>query len=260
MNWQQEKHYFLTAVMFFTRFQVPVSLPYSDEIQHFSRKYFPFIGVLIGSLAALTIYLTNLVLPLPLAVVLSIVISVLITGALHEDGFADCCDGFGGGWQKQQILSIMKDSRVGTYAVVCLSLLLAIKILSLIELGSISLTLLLVTYINGHSLSRLGASLCIDCLDYVQNDEQSKAKSMASKKLSYKSLIFSAVLITPFFFLLLAVNPAYVFSLIPMWLTFLLITRYFKKRIDGYTGDCLGAMQQVLEAVFYLSIIALSLT
>ena len=260
MNWRQEKHYFLTAVMFFTRLPVPQSLPYSSEILHFSRKYFPLVGVIIGSLAALTIYLTNLVLPLSLAVILSVVITVLATGAFHEDGFADCCDGFGGGWQKQQVLSIMKDSRVGTYAVVGLLLLLSIKIVSLIELGNVSLTLLFVVYINGHSLSRLGASLCVDSLDYVQDVEKSKIKSMALQKLSIANLIYSFLFISPFFLLLLVINPIYIFSLVLMGFTFLLGVRYFKQRIGGFTGDCLGAMQQVLEIIFYLNIIALSMS
>ena len=260
MNWRQEKHYFLTAVMFFTRFPVPQSLPYSNKILHFSRKYFPLVGVFIGSLAALTIYLTSIVLPLPLAVILSVVITVLATGAFHEDGFADCCDGFGGGWQKQQVLSIMKDSRVGAYAVVGLLLLLSIKIVSLVELGNISLGLLFIAYINGHSLSRLGASLCVDSLDYVQDIEKSKIKPMASQKLSIPNLVYSFLLISPFFFLLLTINPIYIFSLVLMGFTFLFGVRYFKQRIGGFTGDCLGAMQQVLEVIFYLSIIALSMS
>jgi len=259
MNWQQEKYYFLTAVMFFTRLPVSKALPYSDEILHYSRKYFPLVGVFIGCLAALTLYLTNLVLPVPLAVIFSLVATVLITGAFHEDGFADCCDGFGGGWEKEQVLSIMKDSRVGTYAVVGLILLFAVKIVSLMELGNISLTVIILAYINGHSLSRFGASLCVDILDYVQDSAKSKVKPIAAQKLPFNSIIYSALLIIPAFLLLIIAKPIYIFSLVPMWLTFLFGCRYFKKRIGGYTGDCLGAMQQVLEAVFYVSLIALSL-
>lgn len=260
INWREEKNYFLSAVMFFTRFPVPKSTPYSEEILHQSRKYFPFVGVLIGILAALVTYSTQLVLPLSVAIILSVVASVLATGAFHEDGFADCCDGFGGGWEKQQVLTIMKDSRVGTYAVVGLILLLSLKAFSLIELGTLSIELLLVCYINGHALSRLGASLCVEQLDYVQDIDASKIKPITKQRLSTQNMLFSALLVAPSFILLLSLSLKLVLCLIPMIIVFVMGNRYFKKRIGGYTGDCLGAMQQVLEVVFYLSILALMAT
>lgn len=261
MDWSKEKNYFLAAMMFFTRFPVSTltpTTPYSDKILYHSRKYFPFIGVLIGCLAALIIYLSNLVLPLILAIVLSILATVLATGAFHEDGFADCCDGFGGGWSKEEILTIMKDSRVGTYGVVGLVLLFSLKIFTLYELGNTSLSLLLACCVNGHALSRLGASLSAEKLDYVQNIDKSKIKPIANKSLSTKSLIFSASLTAPSILFLLTFDSIYIFAAIPMLSIFILGNRYFKKHIGGYTGDCLGAMQQTLEVVFYLSILILN--
>ncbi len=258
MKLSQEKDYFLAAVMFFTRLPVPKNINHSDEILNQSRKYFPLIGLLIGCLGAVSVLLLHSILPLSIAVLLSILITVLATGSFHEDGFADCCDGFGGGWQKEQVLTIMKDSRVGTYAVVSLVLLLGLKFFALVELGLISLPLLLATYINGHTLSRLGASLCIQTLDYVQDSDTSKSKPITAQRLSTTNMVYSALFITPVFLFLIAMNIAYILTLIPLILLFLLGNYYFKKRIDGYTGDCLGAMQQVLEVVFYLSVLALS--
>ena len=257
MNWQQEKNYFLVAVMFFTRIPVPKSTIYSDEALSQSRKYLPLIGVFIAFLAICTVYVANLLLPLSIAVILSMLVTMLATGAFHEDGFADCCDGFGCGWHKEQILTIMKDSRVGSYAVVGLFLLLSLKALSLIEIGKHSLNLLFVCYINGHALSRLGASICVDLLEYVQNQDDSKTKAITSQKLSITSLIFSGLLLLPCVTILVIFEPVLILTLIPMGIVFIVCCRYFKHRIGGYTGDCLGAIQQILEAIFYLSALAL---
>jgi len=185
------------------------------------------------------------------------VTSILVTGAFHEDGFADSCDGFGGGWEKEQVLTIMKDSRVGTYAVIGLVLLLATKFFALFELAQLNLSLLIITLINGHCLSRLGASLAIETLDYVQDIDKSKVKPMTASKLSRNELVCSILFSLPFFICLLFFKPSYLLVLVPLGITFYLCVRYFKKRIGGYTGDCLGALQQLLEVCFYLSVLAL---
>ena len=202
-NRQGEWDYFWAAVMFYTRIPVPSSASFSDQILNQSRKYFPLIGLFVGSFACLVLLITHKFLPLSVCIGLSIVVTILLTGSFHEDGFADCCDGFGGGWDKAQVLSIMKDSRVGTYAVVGLVLLIGLKALSLYEIGLLSLPLLLITYINGHALSRFGASLCIECLDYVQDIDKSKVKPITLNRLPMRSLIYSGFFIAPTFLILL---------------------------------------------------------
>ena len=255
---KKEKDYFLAALMFYTRLPVPKNTAYSENILSQSRKYFPAIGVIIGFIAAISISTLQVLLPLSVATLLSIALTVVITGAFHEDGFADCCDGFGAGWDRTQILTIMKDSRVGSYAVVGLALLFSIKFMALYELGIESSALLFFTYINAHAISRFGASLSIESLDYVQDIDKSKIKPITSMRLPKKDLCFSALFILPSFICLLVINPIYSATLIPLFICFFLVNHYFKKRIGGYTGDCLGAMQQILEIVFYLSILALS--
>lgn len=258
MKLSLEKNYFLAAVMFFTRLPVPKNCSHSDDILNQSRKYFPLVGLFIGCLGAASVFFLQLILPLSIAILLSMVITILATGAFHEDGFADSCDGFGGGWKKEQVLTIMKDSRVGTYAVVGLILLLSVKFFALTELGLLSIPLLLITYINGHAISRLGASFCVQFSDYVQDIDKSKSKSIAENPLSARSMLYSTLLIAPAFLFLLLQNFFFIVTLIPLVLLFLIINAYFKKRIGGYTGDCLGAMQQLLEVIFYLSVLALN--
>jgi adenosylcobinamide-GDP ribazoletransferase len=94
---KRELELFFTALMFFTRLPVP-TLEYSQEKLNASSRYFPLVGILVGALSATVFMFSSLILPLKVAVLLSMIASILITGAFHEDGFADTCDGFGGGW------------------------------------------------------------------------------------------------------------------------------------------------------------------
>jgi adenosylcobinamide-GDP ribazoletransferase len=122
----------LLAVQFYTRLPVPAWVGYSDELLNKATVYFPLVGWLVGSVAAGAFMGANFLFRnTELALLLSMVASILLTGAFHEDGFADVCDGFGGGWTPDKILAIMKDSRLGTYGVTGLGLLLAGKFLAL---------------------------------------------------------------------------------------------------------------------------------
>jgi adenosylcobinamide-GDP ribazoletransferase len=104
---------------------------HAPEYLNKATGYFPLMGWLAGGLAAAVLYLGSLILPLGVAVFLAILATVWLTGAFHEDGLADICDGFGGGWTQQQILEIMKDSRVGTFGIIGLGIALGLKIVSL---------------------------------------------------------------------------------------------------------------------------------
>ncbi len=253
--WNREKHYLWAALMFYTRVPVPASYEHSDHNFNQSRKYFPLIGVMAGALAVLVILLAHQLLPLSVCIGLSMVSTILFTGAFHEDGFADCCDGFGGGWDKTQVLTIMKDSRVGAYATIGMIMMLGLKYVSLFETGLLSITLLVLVLLNGHTLSRLGASLAIEQLDYVQDIDKSKIKPINIASLSPVDWLVSGLFALPALVLLVIVQPSAIFALPAMAVSYWLMCRYFSKRIGGYTGDCLGAMQQVLELIFYLVVL-----
>lgn len=210
-----------------------------------------------GVLAALVVLVSVQVLPVSVSVALSMAATILFTGAFHEDGFADCCDGFGGGWDKTQVLTIMKDSRVGAYATIGMIVLLGLKLVTLVETGLASLYLLLLVLVNGHALSRLGASVAIEQLAYVQDIDKSKIKPINIASLSASSWCLSGAFAVPALVLLIVHSPWTLVALPVMAVCHRLICRYFYKRIGGYTGDCLGAMQQVLELVFYITVLAL---
>ncbi len=239
---------FLTAIMFFTR--IPVgNIPYSEKFLNSSSKYLPVIGWLVGGVSALVLVGLNFILPLPLAVVFSMVASVLLTGAFHEDGFADTCDGFGGGWTKEKILAIMKDSRIGAYGMIGMFFLLLTKFLSL---NAIQTDILPLALIIGHTFSRFCATCFMFSYNYARDDQTSKSKPLG-KNIKTGEFIFALITaLLPFLFL----QSFWIFIIIPfVYLVHFFFARYINKWIGGYTGDCLGAMQQLAEISVYVFLI-----
>ncbi|AZJ35701.1 adenosylcobinamide-GDP ribazoletransferase [Tenacibaculum singaporense] len=250
---KRQIHYFLTAVLFFTRIPCPKWVDHSPEILNKSSRYFSLVGIVVGSIAALAYFAFSYIFPTDIAILISMISSIWITGAFHEDGFADVCDGFGGGWTKEKILTIMKDSRLGTFGVSGLVFILAIKFLALYHLQNLSVNLILVI-ISGHSISRFIATVLLYTHDYVRDIDSSKIKP-TTKQMSSKSLLISAIFgVVPLFFFQ---NSTVFLVLLPLLLTYLYMGHFFKKWIGGQTGDCAGALQQVAEIVFYLSLLAL---
>ncbi|KAF9657686.1 adenosylcobinamide-GDP ribazoletransferase [Tenacibaculum sp. ZH5_bin.1] len=250
---KRQIHYFLTAVLFFTRIPCPKWVDHSPEILNKSSRYFSLVGIVVGSIAALAYFAFSYIFPTDIAIVISMISSVWITGAFHEDGFADVCDGFGGGWTKEKILTIMKDSRLGTFGVSGLVFILAIKFLALYHLQNLSVNLIL-AIISGHSISRFIATVLLYTHDYVRDIDSSKIKP-TTKQMSSKSLLISAIFgVVPLFFFQ---KPTVFLVLLPLLLTYFYMGHFFKKWIGGQTGDCAGALQQVSEIVFYLSLLAL---
>ena len=252
---KKEITYFLTALMFFTRIPIPFRLDYSSEIMNQSQKYYPLVGIVVGLFNALVFYLLQFVLPIDVSLVLMMIASILLTGAFHEDGLTDVCDSFGGGYGKEKILTIMKDSRVGAYGVVGIILLFLLKFLSMKHLAETSILDFLIVLLIAHSSSRYFSGLMIHTHEYVTDIDQSKSKPLANKALPKKTL-FVGLLFTllPFLwfdsFLMLLVLPfAYLGKIYLGW--------YFNKHIGGYTGDCLGTVQQVTEVLVYLGFIIL---
>ena len=185
---------------------------------------------------------------------LSIAGGVLVTGAFHEDGFADVCDGFGGGWTKEKILLIMKDSRVGTYGVVGLILILLLKFYAMDQLGSQATYPFGLMLVTAHSLSRLAATGIIFTSSYVREDAGSKVKPVA-EQLSIKNFMIAIFWVMIPLGLLGYFNYIFLLTIIPTLVITLYLRRYYNKWIGGFTGDCLGAVQQVTEVIIYLSLL-----
>ena len=240
----------LTAIIFYTRLHVPISVPYSEDMLNKATRYLPLIGWITGAFMVAALYILGNIAPPMVCILIAIIVGVWITGAFHEDGFADMCDGFGGGWTKEKILDIMKDSRIGTYGMLGLLLIMTLKFLSLRELP---LTLVMITIIAAQPLSRFMAVTVIYTHRYARENEDSKAKPIA-KGITLNGLLvaalwgwlpFAGAVIYLHNYTLLLTIPA---LLLARWY----MVRLMQKWIGGYTGDCLGAVQQVSEAIIYL--------
>ena len=246
---KRESAYFYTALQFYTRIPIPSSVLFTDENLAHSSRYFPLIGILVGVLSALSFYLFTLAFHPLLALILSLFVSVLLTGALHEDGLADVCDGFGGGNTKDKILEIMRDSRIGTYGFIGLLLAITLKISALNEFALLDIPFMIIC---GHAISRFAAISFLYTHDYSSTGQKTKSESI-TKKINATDLCIGAVFgILP---LLCFLNPWIFLAIIPVYLSRLLLGSLFVKWIGGFTGDCLGATQQITEVVFYLSAI-----
>jgi adenosylcobinamide-GDP ribazoletransferase len=252
VEWRKERDLLRTALMFLTRLPVGRGLTFSDELLNGSARYFPLVGLLVGMVAALIYGIGVLIFTPAVAVLISMASTVLLTGAFHEDGFADVCDGFGGGWQREQVLAIMKDSRVGSYATVGLFILLTIKFSTLEALDNAALVA--PALLLAHALSRLLAVSYLIEYPYVRDAETSKIKPLATQ-MSGNALRFAVVSVLPLLLLISMWQALLVCAVLLLWRYG--FGYYMQKRIGGYTGDCLGAAQQVAEVLVYLVLLAL---
>lgn len=199
-----------------------------------------------------------------IAFVISLGFLLILTGAFHEDGFSDFCDGIGGGWKREDILRIMKDSRVGSFGAAGISLLLVLKILgasgSLAVTGfrlnhfsfawNYQLTTIWLYFVSAHSLSRFFSVLMMKLLPYAK--EEGYAKPMA-KEITWRQTFFASLAgLLPFLWLSYK-HPNFFLSLILIIPSLYYMYSLMKRWIGGFTGDCLGAVQQVVETCIWIS-------
>ncbi|WP_168427312.1 adenosylcobinamide-GDP ribazoletransferase [Candidatus Colwellia aromaticivorans] len=247
-NLQKEKTLLLLAISFFTR--IPVSLPKeitADQLNKASR-YFAVVGIVVGIICSVVYLVSINYLPKSLVILLAMAASILVTGAFHEDGWADVWDGFGGGWSVENKLNIMKDSRLGTYGATALFIILLLKYQSLMALASPVVALIL-----ANTLSRVVATSLIYKMPYVALDATSKVKSV-TQGLSTNNLIIllvTGLLVSVGF---LPLGECFLLFVI-LFLFRSLLVFWFNRQLGGYTGDCLGAAQQSSEIVIYLSLL-----
>lgn len=234
-----------SAGLFFTRLPLPsLGSPSADEMRR-SATYFPLIGWIIGGVAAGVWWSAIKAFPPLIASGLSLVSTVMLTGAMHEDGFADVCDGFGGGFTKERTLAIMQDSRVGAFGVVGLLLSLGLKWQCVAALPTALTPTILIA---AHTISRSASITLMSTLDYVR-EGPSKARALTSKLRSWRLALVIFLGMCP----VLLLPQCYLWAVIPVIIVRFIAARWFCSRLGGYTGDCLGAVQQISELVFLLA-------
>lgn len=251
----------LVATQFLTRLPVPSFKNYNPQWLHESSRHFPAVGLLVGLLCAGVFWLGSILFTPLVAAVLSTAFGIKLTGAFHEDGLADSCDGLGGGLTRERTLTIMKDSRLGTYGVLGLVSALLLKI-SL--LASMSLSVAIVALIIGHTASRLLCISLLALLPYGGEIEHAKAKPMAQQLTPLQGLFSSGWLLVAGVLVMVIFPNAIQQIGIAQWLLALVLAlvateymrRLLRRRLDGYTGDGLGATQQLSEVAIYAGLAA----
>lgn len=247
---RQEMMLFCNALVFYTRLPAPCREGYSARNLGIATRYFPLIGWIVGGGVAGVTWGAAALWPTSVAVLLGMAAGVWLTGAFHEDGFADSCDGLGGGYDKARKLAIMKDSRVGTYGVVGLGLLFGIKFAALTALPLATLPWVLWA---GHALSRLAAVYVIYFLAYAREDAaDGKAKPVAQGVSVTGLLVATGFGMMPLGWLPLSEG---LLGLAMVVAVTLVMARILYLHLGGYTGDGLGAVQQAGEVGFYLGVL-----
>lgn len=238
------------AFIFFTRLPLwkvvnPPRDAYKDVV-----AFWPMVGWLTGGLTAFSMWVLSFVVAWPIAVILALVVRLLLTGALHEDGLADFCDGFGCGGGKDRILAIMKDSHIGTYGVLGLILYF---LLTFAILSSLPVEVAALGFLAADSYGKCAAAQITNRLPYAR-PEGAKNKISYPKMSLGKFLICFISGIIPLaiavFILGIRLLPA---AILPYFMLVWLI-HLMRSKIDGYTGDCCGAVFLLIELSFLLSL------
>jgi adenosylcobinamide-GDP ribazoletransferase len=241
MSLRREIHLLLLAIQFYTRLPVRLLLPFEESQLSAASRYAGLAGALVAGGAALLWWPFAAHGLATTGALLAVFASAALTGAFHEDGLADSFDGLGGGRQVKQVLAIMKDSRIGTYGAIALLASFLLRSHFLASQNPLQGVLLLLT---SHMSSRAMAVSLIGSLPYLREDQDSKVKPIA-KAISRPSLAIALLLGS----LPLAALPLRLalLSLATLVLVRSLCASWFRRRLGGYTGDLLGACEQLGE-------------
>lgn len=257
----QELRLLLTAVQYFTRIPMPRWVGHDGAQLSGAARYLPAIGVGVGAVAAAVFWAAAMVFSAVIAAILSTVVTVLLTGALHEDGLADTADGLGGGHTRERALEIMKDPRIGAFGAIALMLLLSLKIATL---SALPLWRAAAALIAGHALSRWCAVLLVWRLPYARTDGSARARAVVERGARADIIVATVFGLAPVgvLFGLARLPDAVAYEAfvaggaLAAVLTTVLLGFWYTRRLGGYTGDTLGATQQITEVVFYLVMLA----
>ena len=234
----------------FWRLHEPPKECYKTVVEHW-----PLTGWLTAGLMAATLWGASLIMPYVIAVLLAIVVRLLVTGALHEDGLADFLDGFGGGGNnRERILTIMKDSHIGTYGVIGL---IFYELLLAAALFSMTPTMATLTILAADPFAKMVTSQLIMMMPYARKEEEAKAKTVY-RKMDWKASISLAIqgLLPMAAFIWYTGIRWDLIILIPFLVMYFLYMMIWRK-IHGYTGDCCGAVCLLVELSVYLAVCTL---
>lgn len=239
---------FAAAITFFTR--IPIWKIIDIPVENYAKIicFWPLTGWITGGITAAVWLGFSMIFPPIVAIILAFVIRILLTGGFHEDGLGDFFDGFGGGKTKADILRIMKDSHVGSYALIGMIFYYLLLINTLVSIPKEAIAGVIFV---ADPVAKLLTAIMMNFLPYARTESESKSKTLYDK-LTPTRLIFAG---------LFGLLPLFLFSNQALWLSVvapicvtLFMFLYVKKKIGGYTGDICGATALLSELSFYISI------
>jgi adenosylcobinamide-GDP ribazoletransferase len=240
------------AIQLLTRCPTPRVAGLAPDWMARSAKYFPLVGQGVGVVCAGVWLVASRIWSAPLAALLAVAAGAAVTGAFHEDGLADTADGLGGGRTREQRLAIMKDSRIGVFALLVVGFCIAARVLTL---ASLPLAQGAWALLGAHGGGRLAAVVVMACQPYGGDPAVSKL-TPGPRHVRWGELAFAGLTcLWPLFFLGLA--PSLVGCLLgAIAASWLALTA--QRQIGGYTGDILGAAEQLFETAFLLGVAAVA--
>lgn len=240
---------FFTRLPFWRLYQPPKEA-YATVVEHW-----PLTGWLTGGIMAATLFGACHILPYPVAVIIAIIVRLFLTGALHEDGLADFFDGFGGGTDRQRILTIMKDSHIGTYGVLALIFYFLLLWGILVSLPPMTAVFAILA---ADPLAKMFSAQIVNFMPYARREEEAKNKTVyrSISSLSTFSLALQGLL--PSLPLIILTNTDWWLAILAPILIVTILFLVVWHKIRGYTGDCCGAICLLAELSFYLALLLLS--
>jgi adenosylcobinamide-GDP ribazoletransferase len=239
-------HSFLVAVQFLTRLPVPRMKQFPPDALAKSVVFFPLVGLLVAAGGVLLNVALSPYVSRGVVVVVVLVYLVAMTGGLHEDALGDAADGFGGGWEKEQILGIMRDSRIGSFGAIAIMLGLLARFVFLTDLpierfGDY--------FVAGQVLGRWSAIPMSFFLPSAR--AEAGVGNLIAQRITVVSLALGTLLAGSIVALALRSRA--------VWIGFTAVAivavsgSYYRSRIGGITGDCLGATVQMTEVAVYFA-------
>ena len=234
------KNEFLIALQFLTRLPVPEQTEHSDEAFARSARFYPAVGLVVGAASALVFFLGSDLVGENVAALLALLSAILITGGLHEDGLADTADGLGGGRDREHALTIMRDSSIGAYGVLALLFSQALVWSVLMAWPDWSICWALIA---AHGLSRSAITEVIGRYEYARKETVKFARpTLNAEDLTFARLWALGIGIVS---ILTIGFGATLCGFLVAGLFVSGLVQIFQRKLGGYTGDCLGATQQV---------------
>ena len=241
---------FNLALHFLTRIPTPFDIDYSPERLTDANRYYPLVGAIIGTVAALAFFISSLALPTLIAVIIATAATALLTGAFHEDGLADTFDGISGAYDRARSLEIMHDSRIGTFGALALILVITLKIAALTSLNDT--TTIITALIAAHIISRTSTVIVKATSTYAREDGIAGPQDTQLRPIN--TIIATLVALITIAALALILTPiAALLATAGAIAGHILIRLYFQPRLKGHTGDTLGATQQITELSTYIA-------